>query len=73
MTVTFGFEIIGTEMVDIDIDDEEIAGMSDGEILDYAQDNYWAEAERKAERDCDYSIGQLESVTFKDEEHWVGC
>ena len=73
MKITFGFEVIGTEMVDIDIDDEEIAGMSDGEILDYAQDNYWTKAERKAERDCDYSIGQLESVTFNDEEHWVGC
>ena len=72
MKITFGFEVIGTQFVDIDIDDDEIAGMDDDEILEYAQDKYWVDAEREAERDCDYSIGQLESIAFNEEEHWVG-
>ena len=72
MTVTFGFEVIGTEYVDIEVDDEEIEGMTEEEIVDYVQDTYWTEAESEAQQNCDYGLGQIETINFDGKEHWVG-
>lgn len=72
MNITLGFDVIGTEIVDIEVDDDKIAGMDDDEIIDYVQDKYYGDAEDEARKNCDYGIGQLESITFNGEEHWVG-
>ena len=73
MTVTFGFDVTGREYAEIEIDDEELEGMSEEEIVEYAERQYTSEAEEDASRDCYYNIGQLETITINDKEHWVGC
>lgn len=71
MTVSFGFDVSAIHWVDIEIDDEELEGMSEEEILEYVQEHYESEAEDIAEHECDYSLCGLDAVTFNGEEHWV--
>ena len=67
MVATFQFDVIGAEYVDIEIDDEEVEGMSEEEKIEYIQDACLFEATQIAECKCPYSIGDF-SVTIDDDE-----
>ena len=72
MHVKFGFDVSSIHWVEIDVDDEEVEGMTEEEIIDYLRDNFEDDAYDEAEEDCDYSVGILDAITFNGEEHWVG-
>lgn len=63
MKLSLGYEIIGTEYVDIEIDEEELEKpwdeMTKDEKINFVYDNYSEEAFYEAMRNCEYDIGGL--------------
>ena len=76
--VTLNFEVIGSYPVTIDVDDyfnedDNWDEMTEEEKVNFVMGNLEEEGFYEASRDCEFSIGQLESISFGDgEEHWVG-
>jgi len=70
MVVSFGFDVCGTEYADIEIDDNEVEGMSEEEIVTYAKENYSTEAFNQASKECEYSLNGLDCIVVNDTEHW---
>lgn len=76
MEVTFGYDVVGTHYVTIDLSEEELQEinwdeMTKEEKSDYLLEKYEYEAMRQAESECDFSIGPLDCIEFDGEEHWT--
>lgn len=71
MHVEFGYDVNAIHWVEVDVDDDEVAGMTDEEIIHYLRNNYEDDAYNEAVEDCDYSVGMLDAIVFNDKQHWV--
>ena len=76
MEITFGYEVVGSYPVTIDIDEEELQEegwdeMTEDEKIDYLMDTYLDKTMHQAECECSYSIGSLDYIDFDGEEHWI--
>ena len=69
--ITLNFDVIGSYAVNLDIDDyldEDVNWdeMTKEEQIDFVLDNLEDEGYNIATRDCEFSIGSLESIDFDD-------
>jgi hypothetical protein len=76
MEITFGYEIIGTYPVTIDIDEEELQEdgwdeMTEEERINYLTESYEYSTMHRAECECEFSIGSLDYISIDEEEHWM--
>lgn len=66
MTVEFGFDVIGTYPVSLEINEEDLPenwnDMTAEEQKEWLQDKYENEMFREASWKCDFSIGDLEYI-----------
>lgn len=70
MKLSLGYEIIGTEYVDIEIDEDELekpwSEMSNDEKEHFIRENYSEEAYYEAMKNCEYDIGGLFCIEEED-------
>ena len=77
MEITFGYEVIGTYPVTVEVDEEELQEigwneMTKKEKIDYLIESYEHKTMHRAECECEFSIGTLDYIQFEDEEeHWM--
>lgn len=69
--ITLNFEVIGSYPVTFDVDDyltedDNWDEMTEDEKIDFIIDNFEDKAFHKAERNCEWSIGSLESIDLDD-------
>lgn len=55
----FGFDIIGSHFVRIEIPEEELKDIPEDDLEAYISETYYEEAYYQASRECDYSIGEM--------------
>jgi hypothetical protein len=76
MTISFGFEIVGTYPVDLEIDEEELQEegwdeMTAEEKIKWLRDTFEYRMMEQAERECEFSTGGLDYIQIDGEEHWM--
>jgi hypothetical protein len=76
MEITFGYEVIGTYPVTVEIDEEELQEdgwyeMTEEERIEYLIDTYEYKTMHQAECECEFSIGSLDYIQFDEEELWL--
>lgn len=76
MEITFGYEVIGTYPVTVEVDEEELQEdgwdeMTEEERIEYLTEEYEYKTMHQAECECEFSIGSLDYIQFDEEEHWM--
>lgn len=77
MKINFGFEVIGTYPVELDLDEEELQEIEWDEMttedkIDWLRDTFEYKMMNQAERKCSFSLGELDYIQIDGEgEYWV--
>lgn len=76
MTIAFGFEVIGTYPVELEIDEEELQDegwneMTTEEKIEWLRDTFESEMMNRAECECEFGTGELDYIQIGEEEHWM--
>jgi len=71
MIVSFGFDVSAISYANIEIENDEIEGMTEEEILEYAINSYEDKAYYLAEKNCEFDLGILDIVSFNGKEYRV--
>ena len=77
MEITFGYEVIGTYPVTVEVDEEELQEIgwydefTEEDKIDYLRDFYENKTMHQAECECEFSIGTLDCIQFDGKEYWV--
>ena len=74
MTVEFGFDVVGTYPVSLEINEEDLpenwGDMTAAEQSEWLIQNYEYEMFHEASWKCDFSIGELEYIEVDEKEQW---